>query len=215
MSRGDVAVLEAVAASSCVELGAVGDLEGAAGVCSPLTAPQFRADPNEHSEELDIFLDSQSFGDACCSPDSGSGGWADPDPLSPGAGAAPGSSGKEIRLLSAPAPMPVFPVILKMLSDAIDSRRAAPVRLLLVDGRAGGGGMEKLAFVMLPSLVSGAAYAPFLLADDETVEAEDKVCGAVRDLTRSDGGGRAGVFTLADGDWAGRIATLPEGDLPT
>jgi hypothetical protein len=46
------------------------------------------------------------------------------------------------------------------------------------------------------------------------VEAEDRLCGAARDLIRSDGGGRAGIFTLAGGDWAGMVVTLPEGDLP-
>ncbi|KAI9782569.1 MAG: hypothetical protein M1839_004813 [Geoglossum umbratile] len=199
--------------SMCVELGPVGDLDSTVGICSPPVAPPFRPDPSEYSEELDIFLDSSSFVDVYCSPGSRSGDWAGPVLLGPAAWAAPGSSGKEIRILSVPVPIPMLPVILMILSDAIDIRREAPAGWLPVGGCAGGAGMEMLAIAMPPSLVLGAAYAPFLLADDETVEADDKLCGAARDLIRSDGGGRAGMFTLAD-DWAGIVAALPEGDLP-
>jgi hypothetical protein len=92
-------VLEALAGS---ELGPVGDLDGT-GVCSLPATPPLRPEPNEHSEELDIFFDASPIVDEYCRQESGS---------DPGARASPGSPGKEIRRLSAPAPMLMFPVIL-------------------------------------------------------------------------------------------------------
>lgn len=94
-----------------------------------------------------------------------------------------------------------------MLSDAIDGRRV-PLAGLLADCRVGGRGIEILAIAILPELVSGAAYAPFLLADDGKVEAEDKLCDAVRNLIRGDGGGRVGICTEEDGNGAGEAVTL-------
>jgi hypothetical protein len=157
-------------------------------------------DPIEHNEEEDILFDSGSFVDANCRPESGSENWADPLLLSPGSGeaVAPESPGRENRPPSVSPPMPRDPVILCMLSDAIDRPRASLARLLVDGGR----GMEMLAFAMLPVLVSGAAYGAFLLMGDETLEAEDKLCVAVRDLIRGDGGVRRGIFTGADDEGA-------------
>jgi hypothetical protein len=118
----------------------------------------------------------------------------------------------DARLLSVPALILLAPANFAKVSDAIDRRRAdSGGRLFLTVGLADGGGMEILALVMLASLVSGSACFPFRLVDDDAVEADDKLCDAVRVFNLGDEvEANCAGFIVLDGDSGPEIAGASE-----